>query len=104
MPDPPITADELLGALERDGIQQLWVTYLDYSGRAAAKTIPRSGFRGAVRDGLVFAVANLDMDMGDQQVAGATWLADSGDMMAVPDPRSYTVLPRYPGTARVHAW
>lgn len=104
MPDVPTTADELLAALDRDNIDHLWVTYLDYSGRACAKTIPRSGFRGAVHDGVVFAVANLDLDMQNEQSAGATWLADSGDMMAVPDPRSYALLPRYPGTARVFAW
>ena len=104
MPEAPSTPAELLAALDRDGIDHLWVTYLDYSGRACAKTIPRSGFRGAVHDGIVFARANLDLDTRDEQSAGATWLADSGDMLAVPDPRSYTLLPRYPGTARVFAW
>ncbi len=104
MPDAPTNAEDLLAALDRDNIDHLWVTYLDYSGRACAKAIPRVGFRGAVRDGVVFAVANLDLDMRDEQSAGATLLADSGDMMAVPDPRSYTVLPRYPNTARVFAW
>ena len=104
MPEGPTTADELLAALERDGIEQLWVTYLDYSGKACAKTIPRRGFHGAVRDGIIFAKANLDMDFRDAQAVGARYLADSGDMLAVPDPRSYVVLPRYPGTARVHAW
>lgn len=104
MTDLPATPEALLAALERDSIEQLWVTYLDYSSRACAKTIPHGGFRSAVHDGIVFARANLDLDTRDEQAAGATWLADSGDMLAVPDPRSYMVLPRYPGTARVHAW
>lgn len=104
MPEAPNTADALLAALDRDGIDHLWITYLDYSGRACAKSIPRASCRGAVKDGVVFALGNLDLDMRDEHVPNATYLADSGDMMAVPDPRSYTVLPRYPGTARVHAW
>jgi glutamine synthetase len=104
MVDAPTTAGDLLAALDRDNVEHLWVTYLDYSGRSCAKTIPRGAFRGAVNDGVVFALANLDLDLRDEQAAGSTWLADSGDMMAVPDPRSYIILPRYPGTARVHAW
>lgn len=94
----------LLARLERDGIEHLWVTYHDYSGRAAAKTMPRTSFRSAVEDGVVFALANLNMDALDHQAATATLLADAGDFLAVPDPRSYVVLPRYPATARVYCW
>ena len=104
MSDVPTTPDELLEALERDGIDHLWVTYLDVAGKPSAKTIPRSGFRSAVRGGVVFAKANFDLDTRDHQADAATLQADSGDMMAVPDPRSYVVLPRYPGTARVQSW
>jgi glutamine synthetase len=104
MPEQPRTPDELLARLEQDDIEHLWVTYLDYSGRPCAKTIPRNAFRGAVHDGVVFALANLDLDTLDHQAIGATLLADAGDMMAVPDPRSYTVLPHYLNTARVYAW
>ena len=104
MPDRPSTAEELLAVLDRDGVEHLWVTYHDYSGRACAKTIPRRGFRGAVHDGVVFAKANLDLDIRENHVAGATLLGDAGDVLAVPDPRSYTPLPRYPATARVQSW
>ena len=104
MPERPGSAEELLAALDRDGVEHLWVTYHDYSGRACAKTIPRAGFRGAVHDGVVFAKANLDLDIREIHVAGATLLADAGDMLAVPDPRSYVPLPRYPATARVQSW
>lgn len=97
-------ADELLRRLEQDGIEHFWVIYHDYSGRACAKTVPPESFRGVVRDGVVFALANLDMDTLDHQPPTATLLADSGDFLAVPDPRSYAVVPRYPKTARAHAW
>lgn len=104
MPDRPTDSAALRARLEADRIAHFWIAYHDYSGRAAAKTVPPEGFRGAVENGLVFAMANLDMDTTDTQAAGATLLADSGDFFAVPDPRSYTVLPRFPRTARCYAW
>jgi glutamine synthetase len=100
----PNDGAELVRSLENDGIEHLWVIYHDYSGVGCAKTIPKEGFRGAVENGVVFAVANLDMDILDHQPSTATWLADSGDFMATPDPRSYMRLPRFPDTAQVHAW
>ena len=63
-----------------------------------------ASFRSAVESGVVFALANLNMDINDVQATTATMLADSGDFLAVPDPRSYAVLPRYPRTARVNSW
>jgi glutamine synthetase len=104
MPSGLRDADELLQKLEQDGIEHFWVAYHDYSGVGCAKTVPPESFRSTVRDGLVFAMANLDMDILDVQPPTATYLADSGDFMAVPDPRSYAVLPRFPKTARAYAW
>lgn len=103
MDSSPASDEVILERLAVDGVEQLWVVYHDYSGRAWAKTIPKEGFRTAVRDGVVFAMANLDFDLLDHQVAGASLLADSGDFLAVPDPRSYTIMPQYPNTARMHA-
>src|SRR5215207_9461588 len=97
-------ADGLLRRLDEDGIEHLWVAYHDYSGVPSAKTIPPESFRSSVRDGVVFAMANLDMDIRDVQPPTATLLGDSGDFLAFADPRSYSVLPRFPKTARVHAW
>ncbi|MGI8477566.1 MAG: hypothetical protein ACR2OO_14525, partial [Thermomicrobiales bacterium] len=97
-------AAELLTRLESDGVEHFWVAYHDYGGRAQAKTVPPRSFRSTVDDGLVFAMANLNMAADDAQADGATLLADSGDFMAVPDPRSYAPTPRYPKTARAYAW
>jgi glutamine synthetase len=104
MDELPTDGGSLLARLEDDGIEYFWVVYHDYGGRAQAKTLPRESFRGAVNDGVVFAMANLNMAVDDHQSIGATLLADSGDFLAVPDPRSYAVLPRFPGTARCYAW
>src|SRR5215207_7479767 len=104
MPSAPADAAELLTRLRDDKIENFWITYHDYSGVGAAKTIPPSGFRSGVHDGLVFAVANLDMDILDHVARGASWLGDSGDMLVVPDPQSYSVLPRFPKTAVANGW
>jgi glutamine synthetase len=97
-------AQELLSRLQADDIEYLWVAFHDYSGRACAKTVPRHSLRGVVRSGVVFAKANLNMDVNDHQVSTATLLADSGDMMVVPDPRSYALMPRYEQTAITHGF
>lgn len=100
----PMSGDELLERLESDGIERFWVAYHDYGGFAQAKTLPPHSFRGAIEDGVVFAMANLNMTADNHQAPDATLLADSGDFLAVPDPRSYARVPRFPRTARCHAW
>ena len=104
MPSAPADAAELLQRLRDDNIEHFWITYNDYSGVQSAKTIPPAGFKSGVMDGLVFAIANLDMDILDHQPPTTTWLGDSGDMLVVPDPRSYSVLPRFPHTAIANGW
>ncbi|MDQ3044872.1 MAG: hypothetical protein M3R06_06960, partial [Chloroflexota bacterium] len=75
MEPAPSTSEEVLERLEADQIERLWVIYHDYSGRAEAKTVPRSAFDSTVKRGLGFAMANLNMDTLDHQVSGATLLA-----------------------------
>jgi glutamine synthetase len=104
MPSVPADAAELLLRLRDDQIENFWITYNDYSGVQSAKTIPPSGFKSGVNEGLVFAIANLDMDILDHQPPTTTWLGDSGDMLVVPDLRSYSLLPRFPKTAIANGW
>jgi glutamine synthetase len=104
MTDRSSDSTTLLSRLRTDGIEHFWVIYHDYGGRAEAKTLPPESFESAANSGVVFAMANLNMAADDSQSLGATLLADSGDFLALPDPRSYAILPRYPKTARCHAW
>ncbi len=97
-------AQGLLEKLESDGIDHLQVVYHDYSGRSGAKTVPKESFARAVERGVVFARANLDFTLDNQQAEGATFLAHTGDFLAVPDPSSYAVLPQYERAARVHTF
>ncbi len=94
----------LLKQLEHDGIESLWTVYHDYGGRACAKTIPKEQFVKAVERGVVFARANLNFTLDDHQAADATFLANTGDFMAVPDPASYALVPNQKATARVHVF
>lgn len=104
MTDRSADSTTLLSRLRTDGIEHFWVIYHDYGGRPQAKTLPPESFDSAANSGVVFAMANLNMAADDHQSLGATLLADAGDFLALPDPRSYAVLPRYPRTARCHAW
>ena len=99
-----MSAGTLLERLDADGIEHLWVVYHDYSGRSCAKTVPRERFEAVAERGVVFAHANLSMRMDDVQPTDATFLADSGDFLAVPDPASYARVPHQPATARAHVF
>ena len=84
-------------------MENLWVIYHDYGGRSCAKTVPKEKFAAVAERGVVFARANLSMRFDDHQPAGATFLADTGDFLAVPDPATFARVPWQPATARVHA-
>ena len=90
--------------LESDGIEHLWVIYHDYSGRSCAKTVPREHFASVAESGVVFARANLDFTLEDHQATGASFLADTGDFLAVPDPNSYAPIPYQVATGRTHVF
>ena len=92
---------DLLHRLEDDKIENLWVTYHDYNGRACAKTIPKSGFASVVEGGVVFARANLEFGVDDHMAADGIWQAQTGDFLALPDPDAYWKLPYLENTAIV---
>ena len=95
--------NKLARYLEADGIENLWVIYHDYSGRSGAKTVPKENFASVAERGVVFARANLSMGLDDHQPMDATFLADTGDFLAVPDPTSYARVPHRQATARAHS-
>lgn len=99
-----MSTDTLSSRLEADGIENLWVIYHDYGGRSCAKTVPKEKFAAVAERGVVFARANLSMRCDDHQPEDATFLADTGDFLAVPDPASYARVPYQPATARTHAF
>jgi len=97
-------ARDVMKRLESDGIQNLWVIYHDYSGRACGKTVPPESFESVLEKGLNFTPANLTVTMQDHFITAPPYGAHSGDFMAVPDPDSYAVIPYHDATARTHVW
>lgn len=87
--------------IEADDLNGLWIVFHDYSARACAKWVPRANIPAALRRGGVFARANLNFTIDDQQVEHPHFAADSGDMFAVPDPATYAPSPYRPGIGRV---
>lgn len=89
--------------VDAGGFRGLWIVFHDYSARACGKWIPAGGFHSAILRGGVFARANLNFTIDDQQVEEPHFGADSGDFFAVPDPDTFTHLPYRPGLARVYS-
>ena len=94
-------AQDLSNRLKDDKIENLWVTYHDFNGRACAKTIPKSRFAEVVEGGVVFARANLNFGVDDHMTADGIWQAQTGDFLALPDPDAYWQLPYLEDTAIV---
>jgi glutamine synthetase len=90
--------------LERDRVSQLWVIYHDYSGLSHTKSVPPERFADVAASGVGFAKANMDFNVLDHQVSNPTFMAESGDFFAVPDPESYALVPYHPGVARVYSY
>lgn len=91
----------MLESIESADLRGLWIVFHDYSARACAKWVPREGILGVLARGGIFARANLNFTIDDQQVASPHFGADSGDFFAVPDPTTFAQLPYRPGIGRV---
>ena len=96
--------DELRALQERidaAGLRGLWIVFHDYSARACAKWVPQPAIPAALRTGGVFARANLNFTLDDQQVESPRFGADSGDFFARPDPATFAPVPYREGIGRV---
>jgi len=89
--------------VDAGGFDGLWITFHDYSSRSCAKWIPASQFHSAILSGGVFARANLNFTIDDQQVDRPFFGADSGDFFAIPDPDSFMPIPFRPNMGQVYS-
>ncbi len=89
----------LADRLVAEGYAQLWICYTDYNGRLAGRSIPRSRFAHVAERGTNFAKANFNFTILDQQVPDPRFTADTGDVLALPDPEAVYPLPFHPGSA-----
>jgi glutamine synthetase len=82
--------DELLAAIDRDGIEFLFAMFVDMHGKPCAKLVPASAVDGLLEDGAGFAGFAAG-PMGQ--------VPSSPDILAMPDLSSYTPAPWQPGLA-----
>jgi glutamine synthetase len=87
---PPSTRDDLVEALDRDGIEFIFAMFVDLHGKPCAKLVPASAVDQLLTDGAGFA----------GYAAGAMGQRPSSpDIIARPDIGSYLAAPWQPGLA-----
>jgi glutamine synthetase len=92
-----VTAEE---RLEQLGAQFLWVVYHDYLSLPHAKTVPRHRFGEVAARGVTWARANWNFSTDDHMIPEPFFGADSGDLLARPDPQTVMPVPYRPRVAQ----
>jgi glutamine synthetase len=91
MKEPPQNADDVWQIVREGGIEFLFAQFVDMHGKPSAKLVPAHHLDGLLEEGAGFAgFAAGDIGQGP----------DDPDIAAIPDPRSFTVLPWQPNVAR----
>jgi glutamine synthetase len=88
----PVTTEELVEAVRADGVEFVLAMFVDMHGKPCAKLVPASAIEGFVAGGAGFAGFAAG-PMGQS--------AADPDILAMPDPASYAVLPWKPEVAVV---
>ncbi len=94
----------LVARVDEDRISELWVLCHDVSGRGEVKSVPRARVEQVLARGASFCRANFDYNVLDEMAPDFVFGAETGDVLAVPDPESYAVVPLHPGAARVYSF
>jgi glutamine synthetase len=92
MSKPPENADDVRRIVEDEGIEFLFAQFVDMHGKPSAKLVPAHHVDDLLTDGAGFAgFAAGDLGQGPHDP----------DMIAMPDPRTLTILPWRPTVARL---
>ncbi len=86
------TADDVVRLVEEQGIEFLFAQFVDMHGKPNAKLVPASHLEDLLEEGAGFAGFAAG-DIGQRP--------NDPDIVAIPDPASYTPLPWRPGIARL---
>src|SRR5215475_11207930 len=89
---PDSAADEVRRVVSEQGIQFLFAQFVDMHGKPSAKLVPASHLDDLMTDGAGFAGFAAG-DIGQRP--------NDPDIIAMPDPTSYTRLPWRPEVARL---
>ena len=91
MSSPPQNPDDVRRIVKDEGIEFLFAQFVDMHGKPSAKLVPAHHLDDLLEEGAGFAgFAAGDIGQGPQDP----------DMIAMPDPRSLTILPWRPNVAR----
>jgi glutamine synthetase len=91
MTTPPQNADDVRKLVKDEGIEFLFAQFVDMHGKPSAKLVPAHHLDDLLTEGAGFAgFAAGDIGQGPHDP----------DMIAMPDPRSFTILPWQPNVAR----
>ncbi len=82
--------DEIKARVDEDGVEFIYAMFVEMHGKPCAKLVPVGALEGLMSDGAGFAGFAAG-PMGQD--------ASSPDILALPDPASYTVLPWQPNVA-----
>jgi glutamine synthetase len=92
MDAPPQNADDVGRIVKDAGIEFLFAQFVDMHGKPSAKLVPADHLEDLMSEGAGFAgFAAGDIGQGP----------DDPDLVAIPDPRSLTILPWRPNVARL---
>jgi len=92
MTEPPKNTDDVSRIVSDNGIEFLFAQFVDMHGKPSAKLVPAHHLDDLLSDGAGFAgFAAGDIGQGP----------DDPDVIAIPDPASFTVLPWRPTVARL---
>lgn len=86
--------------LRQTGADFLWVVYHDYLSLAHAKTVARHRFPEVLERGVTWAKANWNFATDDHMLPEAFFGANSGDLIARPDPATLAPVPYRPRVAQ----
>jgi glutamine synthetase len=93
-------ASRALDRLEQIAPDFLWVIYHDYLSLPHAKTVTRNRFEEVVNRGVTWAKANWNFSTDDHMLPEPFFGADSGDLVARPDPATLVPVPYRPRVAQ----
>jgi glutamine synthetase len=88
----PKTADDVRALVEQQGVRYLFAQFVDMHGKPNAKLVPATHLDDLLTDGAGFAGFAAG-DIGQRP--------NDPDLIAIPDPASYTQLPWQPDVARL---
>lgn len=90
MTNTAMATEEIAKRVKEDGVEFIYAMYVEMHGKACAKLVPVNALEGLMSDGAGFA-GFASGPMGQDP--------SSPDMLAIPDPASYTQLPWQPNVA-----